>query len=348
MNKRKKLLLVISGGICFCVLAIIIALVFPSILSLACGRYQHSNIHLWVKYVDQEGKGVSNYKCLITTEYTGVWALLGRKSANKIFQADPNGFIEYDSKWPASAIYIGLVLPEQWCMNQGYLMQTCYIGITRQECFSAMNKDCNNYLGSKSNPYIINVLKVGKPQKLLYWKQSANLKNLDAYACIDLLSGKIWESDKPEGDVAMKDGKYTTEGAPPCVINIVAGDNCELNPVVDDWGIEPPAEGYTKTLCWGKDWYDKRTRTINIIQYYYMLQAKNGKTVFGKVSFGLSPRVRGAQIECYINLQGERNLFYKGYVRDYNPLPGPIQDYITPPVSLPIEKPSEAKPSEAK
>jgi hypothetical protein len=333
MTKGKQLFLVISGCICFCLFVIVLELAFPSITSLSFGKHQPANIHLWVKYVDQEGKGVSNYKCQITTQYTGIWALLLRKSVNKIFQADSNGFIEYDSKWPASAIYIGLVLPKQWCMNPGYLMQTYYIGVTRYEYLSAMNKDRNNYLGSKSNPYIINVLKTGAPQNLLYWKHNVILKNPEAYACVDILGGRIWESDRPEGDIAMKDGKYTTEGEPPCIISIVAGDSCWLYPVIDDWGLEPPEEGYTKNLCWGKDWYDKRTRTINIIQYYYMLQAKNGKTVFGKISFGLSPRVQGAEIECYTNLHGERNLFYKGYVRDYDPLPGPIQNFISPPVT---------------
>ena len=220
----------------------------------------------------------------------------------------------------------------QWKLNPQHLLQQRNLAVTSLEYQRGIRENPAGHLGSKANPYLLHVFTVGSPQKLLYWKKRVKLKEMDNYLCVDLLSGRTWESNTPEGDVAMADGQYTEEGAPRCGTRMIAGANCSLYPVVDDWGLQPPQGGYVKELCFGKDWEDKHMSYHGIQFYFCYEDTAIGRNIYGRLTLGLSPRVDGALIESYTNLQGERNLFYKGYtdLMDQN-----IKDFAPPTATLP-------------
>jgi hypothetical protein len=285
-------------------------------------------MHCWVKVIDQNGQSVNRYKVEVTEHGVPLIPFLSSGTSLIVYETQKDGTFEYKSKGMVSLVIFGH-WDTQWTLNQQYLLQRSSLGVTSLEYQRGIRENPIGHLGSKENPYVLHVFRVGLPQKLLYWKKRVKLEKEGDYACIDLIAGRTWESTKPEGDVAMADGQYTKEGAPRCGTRMIAGANCSLYPVVDDWGLEPPDGGYVKELCFGKDWEDKHMR-YHDIQYYYRLQnPSTGKIIYGRLTFGPSPRVDGAQLETYTNLQGERNLFYKGYT---DLMDQTIRDYVSPPV----------------
>jgi len=174
---------------------------------------------------------------------------------------------------------------------------------------------------------------IAPPWKLLYWKCPVILQDSTDYVCMDILSGKTWESEKPEGDVAMADGFGTAEHPAPCSVTIKAGPHCEVAPVLDDWGLGPPKDGYSKEICWPKSWeWPGKQWGVPGLWFYYRLE-RNGapNVIYGKILLPIG-RVNGGKIECFANLQGDRNLFYRGYVQSCDSLPGDIKEYVSPPV----------------
>jgi len=288
-----------------------------------------SRTHCWLKVVDQQGKGVQGYKCRVVEEHAPLLFFFGGKDVVRIFETGADGSFEYRSKGAAGTVFFGYDASLQWRLNPRHLMQSHYIGITSAERQQAIQDNPTAYLGSKENPYLIHVFKVGAPQRLLFWKKRVKVETIGNYLCVELLSGRTWESKEPEGDLAMADGQRGKHGEPPeCFFSAVAGEYCSLCPVVDDWGLEPPDGGYVKQLCFDKDWQEKRKWTYSTIQVYYkLMRAGAGGTVYGRLTLGNSPRVNGAQIESYTNLHGERNLFYKGYTDvPYQE----IRDFVSP------------------
>jgi hypothetical protein len=315
-------LLVVGLFIVFCFL--------PTALFSIIG--EGGRIHCWVKVVDQNGHVVPGYKCNVTEEGGSRFLIWPRGDVFREFITDATGMFEYKSKGSVRRILIGHPWWRHWKSNPGHLMEHTMTAVTPYGLQNTVDYSSSKSLGSKEIPYLIHVFSVGPPQKLLYWRKRVKLENPENYACVDLLEGRIWESDKPEGDIAMKDNPITSENIEKhCLHSFIAGNAFQIYPVVDDWGLQPPDEGYTGTLCFDKDWIDKKTRLPNAIQFYYRLVKREEGEIFGRVTLGLSPRVHNAEIENFTNLQGERNLFYKGYLDlDHNHA---IQEYISPPVT---------------
>jgi len=329
MTPKKKAIIVLGGLLGALVTICILSRLWPFIALSLLRRGMQTEIHCWVRVVDQEGKGVQGYRCRVVEEHAPLLYAFGGNDAVRIFETGEDGSFEYKSKGTTGRVFFGYSWDTEWTLNPKQLLQQRDLAITSLDYRRRIGEKPTGYLGSRENPYLLHVFTVGTPQKLLYWKTRVKLKEMGDYLCVDFLSGRTWESQRPEGDVAMADGQYTKEGAPRCGTRMIAGVNCSLYPVVDDWGLEPPEGGYVKELCFGKDWEDKH-KSYHQIQYYYCLESPAiGRIIYGRLTFGPSPRVDGAQIESYTNLQGERNLFYKGYT---DLMDQKILDYVSPPV----------------
>jgi len=330
MISPKKILL----AICI-VLAGVLALAFLFRLSPAVAwkvkhRRAENRLRCWVKVVNQDGKAVEGYKCEVVADCIPTWPFSRPKVKKDILETGPDGEFEYDSKRAVSFVVIGY-WDSQWKLNPQHLMQRAHFGVSPLEHARAKSCDPINYPGSKRNPYVIHVFSVGSPQRLLYWNHQMKLASPGNWACIEILSGRVWESDKPEGDIAIRDNPFTEENIRGyCLESFVAGKQCGMYPMVDDWGLAPPENSYKTELCADRDWLAIRVRSgAGTAIYYRLLSVATGQYIYGRLAVGGSGRVRDGILECYTNLQGERNLFYKGYTDLFEQK---IQDYVTPPV----------------
>jgi len=308
-----------------------------------------SRMHCWVKVVDQEGKAVSGYKVEVTEHGSGAFPFLSRGARVRMYQTGPDGLFEYRSKGSVSLVVFGH-WDTQWQLNPKHLIQGRTLSVTALHHRTEIQKNPDGYPGSQKNPYLLHVFTLGRPQRLLYQKVVIKLQDPKRYFCMDILSGKTWESEKPEGDVAMADGFGTAEHPAPCSVTIKAGPHCEVAPVLDDWGLGPPKDGYSKEICWPKSWR-ARNWSLPGLRFYYRLNRTDSPSVlYGKVKFGLGDQVNGAVIECFTNLQGTRNLYFKGYEKSVSSFdPCQIQDYVSPPVRMsqlqPVAGRARSKPT---
>jgi hypothetical protein len=293
-------------------------------------RRAETRLRCWVKVVNQDGKAVEGYKCEVVADCIPTWPFSRPKAKKDILETGPDGEFEYDSKRAVSFVVIGY-WDSQWKLNPKHLMQRAHFGVSPMEHARAKSCDPINFPGSKRNPYVIHVFSVGSPQRLLYWKHQMKLASPGNWACIEILSGRVWESDKPEGDIAIRDNPYTEQSSREmCSHTFESGENCSIYPVVDDWGLGPPKEGYMKTLCSSRDWWALRHYVGGRLAAYFIVRdTACGQNLYGRLTVGGSGRVEDGILECYTNLQGERNLFYKGYTDLFEQK---IQDYVTPPV----------------
>jgi hypothetical protein len=174
---------------------------------------------------------------------------------------------------------------------------------------------------------------IAPPWKLLYWKRQVKLHDPENYACVDILAGRVWESINPEGDIAMKDQPLTTETIKQqCFHTFIAGEGCAMLPVLDPWGLVPPKDGYVKEICSSRDWHEPTWTSGRNAVYFYITDGNTAVKMYGRLELSVSGRVSDGLLECYVNFQGERNLFYDGYVRSCDSLPGDIKDHVPPPV----------------
>jgi hypothetical protein len=289
-------------------------------------------MHCWVKVIDQNGQSVNRYKVEVTEHGVPLMPFLSSGTRLSVFETQKDGTFEYKSKGMVSLVIFGH-WDTQWTLNPRYLLQQRNLAATSSAYQRGVSENPTGYLGSKRNPYILHVFTVGPMQKLLFWQRRVKLEKEGDYACMDLLAGRIWESKTPEGDVAIADGLFgKNRELPECFHYVVAGANCGVAPVLDDWGLCPPEGGYQHTLCAPKDW-EARNWSSNGVQIYYQLKsAKTGVVAYGRLTLGMSPRVQNAEIQTYTNLHGERNLYYNGYNEDPSGYDGVIRDYISPPV----------------
>jgi hypothetical protein len=355
MTARKGTILAL-GGVAACLLVLLFLVrVWPFVALSLWQKGLQTKFHCWVKVVDQNDRGVKAYQCRVIEEYASLWPHSSGRDVVRVFKTGDDGIFEYESKGATGRVFFGYDCPAQWTLNPRHLMQTHYLAVSSLEYQRAMKEEAISYMGSQNNPYVIHVFSIGPPRKLLYWKARVNLEEKTNYACIELLSGRVWESKTPEGDVAMADipvdyslyphlndpynapnyrerqgdQKRFAEDRMKSVL-FKAGKGCDLLPVVDDWGLGPPENGYKKELYRPRDWEALSKVYRSEILLYYRLQPKEGgREYYGRLTLGLSPRVDGALIESYTNLQGERNLFYTGYT---DLMDQKILDFVSPPV----------------
>ena len=328
------------------IFAIAVAIVIAAfiVLFLLPNLMPGRSIHCWVKVVDQNDKGISGYNLRVLEDRASIIPFFSANSMIRFLKSDSEGMIEYKVKGATTGVFFGYDWGNQWRLNPSYLMERSCLKVQMHDYRRAISEKAPGCLGSKENPYLIHVISVGPPQKLLYWEKKVRLKEPMNFACVDILSGKVWESAKPEGDIAMRDNPFTEENIQNnCIQSFVSSKDCSLYPVADDWGIEPPPIGYKSELCKSKDWMKLGKKGGAAIQGIYF-RFKNfiyGREYFGRIEICGSGRISDGELKCYINLQGERNLFYKGYT---DLLDQKIQDYISPPVFLPLENPLKSKP----
>lgn len=330
MTRQKKAVIVLGGLLGTLVIICILSRLWPFIALSLLQQGMRTGMDSWVKVVDHEGKAVNEYKCEVTEHLAPRLPFNSGGARLKYYQTGSDGMFEYQSKGAVSLVVFGH-WDTQWKLNPQHLLQQRNLAVTSLAYQRSIKKNPAGYLGSRANPYLLHVFTVGPPQKLLFWKRRVKLEEEGNYACIDLLGGRIWESKTPEGDVAIADGLFGENGKlPGCFHHVVAGANCGVAPVLDDWGLCPPENGYQHELCAPKDW-EARNWSSNGVQVYYRL--KNEKTeevAYGRLTLGMSPRVQNAEIETYTNLQGVRNLFYKGYIEDPSGCHEAIRDYVSP------------------
>lgn len=320
----------------------------PIFMILLLQQAARGPIHCWVKVVNQNGRSIPYYKFRVV-EDRGSLLPFSKPRKIKILETDENGLLEYKSKGAVSRVDFGY-FDSQWKLNPKHLQEQRDLSVIPLQYRVEIQKNPDGYLGSQKNPFLVRVFTLGRPQRLLYQKVVIKLQDPKHYFCMDILSGKIWESEKPEGDVAMADGFGTAEHPAPCSVAIKAGPHCEVAPVLDDWGLGPPKDGYSKEICWPKSWNVGRGLPNFISFYYKLAQQSTPYVLYGKVKFGVREKVDGAVIECFTNLQGTRNLYFKGYeesVRTFDPCQ--IQDYVSPPVRMsqlqPVAGRARSKPT---
>ena len=332
MTRQKKAIVILAGLFGTLLGFYALSRLWPFV---AISMLQHAiqtRMHCWVKVVDQNNLGVKGYKCRVLEEHAPLLFFFRGKYVVRIFETGEDGVFEYHSKGATGRVFFGYSWDSQWALNPKHLIKQRDLAVTSLAYQRAIRDNPQSYLGSKANPYLLHVFSVGPPQKLLFWKKRVHLEKETDYACIDLLGGRIWESKTPEGDVALADVPFGKNGEiPECLTLVVAGPNCDVAPVLDDWGLGPPESGYKRTLCTSKDW-DAGNRNANGIEVYYRLKkGKTGEVVYGRLTLGMNPRVQNAEIFNYTNLQGERNLYYNGYNEDPTGFDGIIRDYVSPP-----------------
>jgi hypothetical protein len=323
-ERRKSFAVLCSAIIGLIVLLCLTLVLIPSFIN---GRAQ---LHCWIRVVDQHGQGVEGYEIEVVED--GMLMLPNFLASTQVrqLQTKKNGVLEYKARGGVDRVIFGH-WGSQWRRNSEHLMERQNLAVGAHEVQSAARKDPTGYLGSRDNPYLIHVLSVKQPRRLLYWDAAIGLADPHGYLCVDILSGRTWESPEPGGDVAIiEDGRRPGDEAPHCYVHMVGGPHCNLYPVVDDWGIEPPEGGYTRELCDDRDWPSKRRGYSGPTQFYYHIQEeKTARQLYGRIKLGPAPGGNGARIENYTNLQGERNLYYKGYT---DLLDQKILDFVSPPV----------------
>jgi hypothetical protein len=332
MTRQKKALIVILGGLVGMLVIIrILSRLWPFIALSLLQQGAQSRMHCWVKVVDQNENGVNAYRVEITEHSAPLLPFLSKGARLVVYETRKDGMFEYQSKGTVSFVIFGH-WDTQWTLNPRYLLQQRNLAVTSSAYQRGVSENATGYLGSKRNPYLLHVFTVGPMQKLLFWQRRVKLEKEGDYACMDLLAGRIWESKTPEGDVAIADGLFgKNRELPECFHYVVAGANCGVAPVLDDWGLCPPEGGYQHTLCAPKDWEARNWSSSGIQVYYRLEKGKTGEVVYGRLTLGMSPRVQNAEIHNYTNLQGERNLYYNGYNEDPSGFDGIIRDYISPP-----------------
>ena len=340
MTSKQKAVMALSGLFGAVLVIFLLLWLRPFIALWLFQQALQSRMHCWVKVVNQEGNAVSGYKVEVTEHGSGAFPFFSRGARVRMYQTGPDGLFEYRSKGSVSLVVFGH-WDTQWQLNPKHLIQERNLSVTALHHRTEIQKNPDGYPGSQKNPYLLHVFTLGRPQRLLYQKVVIKLQDPKHYFCMDILSGKTWESEKPEGDVAMADIMYEVPGQdpfgnrnPPAPgVQITAGPHCEVAPVLDDWGLGPPKDGYSKEICWPKSWNAGKGLPNFISFYYNLAQQTSPYALYGKVKFGVREKVDGAVIECFTNLQGERNLYFKGYeesVRTFDPCQ--IQDYVSPPV----------------
>lgn len=340
-SPARTALIVLLGLVGAGLLVCLFLWLMPYFLIILFQQGAQAPVHCWVKVVDQNGSGVRDYNCRIVEEHASWWPFSRSEDRVRNFQTGENGLFEYQSKGRSGRVFIGYPIKTQRELNPRHLLDDRYLSISALHQQSEMEKTPTGSLGSKENPYLLHVFTLGPPQRLLYNKAVIMLQNPKDYFCMDILSGKTWESQKPEGDVAMADIMYDVPGQdafgnknPPAPgVKITAGPHCEICPVLDDWGLGPPEAGYTKEICWPKSWEPRHYSLLGLWFYYRVTKLNDPSALYGKVKFGVREKVDGAVIECFTNLQGERNLYFKGYEKSvFTTDPGQIADYVSPPV----------------
>jgi hypothetical protein len=331
-SRARAFVLVLLGLAGAVALIYLFLLLMPYLMVVLVQQAAQAPMHCWVKVVNQNGRGIPNYNCRVMEEHASWWPFSRNEDRVRSFQTDENGLFEYQSKGQAGRVFIGYPIKTQRELNPRHLLDDRYLSISALHQQSEIEKNPTGYLGSKENPYLLHVFTLGPPQRLLYNKIVIMLKDPKDYFCMDVLTGKTWESEQPEGDVAMADGLGTRENPAPCIVTVQAGPNCELSPVLDDWGLGPPKDGYSKEICWPKSWEPRHYSLLGLWFYYRIARSGSPNLLYGKVKFGVREKVNGAVIECFTNLQGERNLYFKGYEKSvFTTDPCQIADYISPP-----------------
>ena len=334
MASRVRIAVIFSASV-----AAVTALIYgflrlmPYLMLVLAQHAAQAPIHCWVRVVDQDGNGVQGYSCRIEEEHASWWPFARGKDRIWNVKSGEGGYFEYRSKGATGRVFLGYPYDLQWRLNPEHLLQTRNLSVIALHQQTEVKKNPSSYLGSKENPFLLHVFTLGPPQRLMYNKVAIMLKNPHEWFCMDILSGKTWGSERPEGDIAMADG-FGTRGHPaPCIVTIKAGPNCDLFPVLDDWGLGPPIEGYSKEICWPKSWEPRHYSLLGLWFYFRITRTGSPDVLYGKVKFGVREKVNGAVIECFTNLQGERNLYFKGYEKSVFTFdPCQISDYVSPPV----------------
>ncbi len=310
MTATKKIAITLCGLVGILILLCVLSRFWPFV---AISFFQHgmqTRMHCWVKVVDQDGKGVAGYKCRVVEEHAPFWPFSNPENSDivRIFNTGDDGSFEYRSKGATGRVFFGYDTRTQWRLNPTHLMQAHFLEVSSLEYNHACKENPISFCGARKNPYLIHVFSVGPPQKLLYWYRQVRLKEEHDWVCVDILSGRVWESKTPEGDIAIRDNPFTKENIKGhCVQSSVAGENCGIAPVNDDWGLEAPENGYKKELCGDRDW----TGGIGVAVYYRLRGSANGQYIYGRLALTGSGRARDSLLKSYTNLQGKRNLYFK-------------------------------------
>jgi hypothetical protein len=295
-----------------------------------------SKTQLRVKVVDQYSQPAVGYNIVVTEGRESLNPfVLGGIFESQWFTTDENGIFLYKSKGRARTIGIGdhrAEIERNEKFFPGESLRFSVAALKEMDIYS--KSESHNII---NNQITVKVVKLPPPGRLLFFQRKLALEDEKNYVCINVIEGKVWEAAEPQGDISMVKDNVS--------IKIFGKKGWGIIPIAkDSFEIMPPEEGYRGNIVWKKD-FNPTKDVYDLLKFYFHSETEN---IYGKIESGGGWKYQ--KWYCYANLEGERNLYYKGF-RDeklYGRDVLKIQDYISPPVSLPLEKPSEAKPSEAK
>ena len=284
-------------------------------------KAQGCRMRVWVKVVDQNDNPVPGYQL-----HVGGWAArlipIGEERGVGYWIAtDADGLALFDSGKKVTRVFLGDAFSGEGLKNLNYLASQENLTLSCSEIDATDERQSRakgDWRGKdRERPLIVKVFKHGPPQRLLRWDHHESaICQEDSYVSVDFLKGVMWQSEQPEGDMSWRNTSGVNEA------EIVAGAGAGVQPVLDPYVVEPPQSGYMKSLQYPGDWGGKLGRGL---VYFYC----RNKLCYGYMHWG------GTACFAIVNLDGERNLYYRGYPQtdQYN-----MKDFISPPVILPSKR----------
>lgn len=333
---KRAIRVVLMASIILAVLCIFVSYRYREILPYALiSVLQHSaqkKIDKWILVVDQNNKPVPSYSVAITEWSPAILPLWQPNSRNVFKETNSYGLLHYESAGRVTCASIDNHIYQR-VHNPSFLWGDS-MQIGQNKVYYAYGyRHQEEYLGSESQPGVLRVFRSGFPIRLLYsWHKISGIKK-SQYWCVDILSGKAWADDRPMGDISLKDTEDESNAEGPYAskyLQYKAGMRCELAPRLDRWGIVPPEEGYVKELYWPAEWAGYNG---NDLQCYYRIARKGHNGYYYGVIWLAARWIKdGIPIECFTNLQGDRNLFHRGYYGWIDTYPRDRGSYISPPI----------------
>jgi hypothetical protein len=314
----KRLAGCVASGLVVLFIGVCVLPVLRWLLVIELFRPPGCRMRVWVKVLDQGGTPVSGYQFSV-----GGWKakLLPIGEAHSIgywITTDQEGMAFFDSGRRVTRMFFGENFEGEALKNPSYLGSLEGVTLSCADLAGTGEQSNSPRWGGlgkdKDHPLLVHVWRHGPPRRLLRWDHHEDgLRPGEQYVSVDFFKGTMWLSARPVGDVAWRKLSGVNEA------EFIAGAGAGIQPILDYYAVEPPKDGYRQSLHYPQDWSNNLGRGS---VYFYC----RNRAYYGYMHAG------GTHCFALINLDGERNLYYRGYPETdaYN-----MRDCISPPIEAP-------------